>query len=70
MRTSLLPALARLIGPLGLVLLGALLLVPDRATALVITDLCVGVLIALALGVHLAFWRRWRAKGSTTEGET
>jgi hypothetical protein len=69
MRPSLIPSLARLIGPIELVLLGVLLFIPDRATALLITDLGVGVLIALALGVHLAFWRRWRGKGSTTEGE-
>lgn len=64
------PGLARLIGPIGLVLFGVLLLIPERATALLIADLGVGVLIALTLGVHLAFRRRWRGKRSTTEGRT
>ena len=70
MHGSWMPGLARLIGPVGLVLFAVLLSIPDRATALRIADLGVGVLIVLALGVHLAFRRRWRRKGSTSEGET
>jgi hypothetical protein len=70
MRGSWIPGLAWLIGAVGPALIGVLLLVPDRATALLITDLGVGALIMLALGLHLAFQQRWRRNGSTTEGET
>jgi hypothetical protein len=69
MRGSAAPRPARLIGPVGLLLSGALLLVHDRGPALLVADLGLGLLIALALGTHLAFHRRWRRNGSTPGGE-
>jgi len=62
------PRLARLIGPLGLVLFGILLLVDDEATALLIADIGLGLLIVLALGMHLAFHRRIHRDGPTRAG--
>jgi hypothetical protein len=65
---SLVPRLARLIGPLGLVLVGVLLLVDDEATALLIADIGLGLVIVLALGSHLAFHRRIGRKRPTRAG--
>lgn len=59
-RRSLGPILARWIGAVGLVLFGLLVLVPDEATAFLIADIGVALLITLALAAHLAFHRRWR----------
>jgi hypothetical protein len=70
MRLFTVPRLARLIGPLGLLLVGTLILVPDREHALLIADLGLGLLIALALGTHLAFHRRWRRPAPTSGGDT
>ena len=61
---------AALIGPLGLVLFGLAVLVDDRDTLLLIADLGLGLLVALALGAHLAFHRRRRRNGPTPGGGT
>jgi hypothetical protein len=59
-----------LIGPFGLALFGLAVLVDDRDTMLLIADLGLGLLIALALGIHLAFHRRGRRNGPTPGGGT
>ena len=61
---------ARWFGPLGLVVFGVVLLVPDEAIALRAADIGLGLMIALALGTHWEFHRRWRRDGSAPGGQS